>query len=311
VRDQRLGGALPGTGIGQFGFSARGPLFGFIGALRTEPYQRLERFDIVRQGRNGGVHNLDGIIKNLPDEAENAASAKKICAYPALCGRQLYCGFRQSTPSSRQASCELVSDTTPSFAAGQMNFPRSNRFEYNDIPRPSCQIIFTSAPLRPRKTQRSPANGSREKLCCTIAAKLCMPRRISVWPIAIHTRAPAGIIAGLERCRHQGSWCRRRYAHAPFATQIHDDHRHCGLVRILLFAIVNHRLGELRQGGRLPQLVAPRVNARRGNIVPTRHSQNAGPRRKASAKIWSRSSSLHRRRRSGPVITVICRIHCS
>lgn len=57
-------------------------------------------------------------------------------------------------------------------------------------------IIFTSAPLRPRKTQRSPANGSREKLCCTIAAKLCMPRRISVWPIAIHTRAPAGIIAG-------------------------------------------------------------------------------------------------------------------
>ena len=196
VRDQRLGGALPGTGIGQFCFSARGPLFGFIGALRTEPYQRLERFDIVRQGRNGGVHNLDGIIENLPDEAENAASAEKICAYPALCGRQLYCGFRQSTPSSRQASCELVSDTTPSFAAGQMNFPRSNRFEYNDIPRPSCQIIFTSAPLRPRKTQRSPANGSREKLCCTIAAKLCMPRRISVWPIAIHTRAPAGIIAG-------------------------------------------------------------------------------------------------------------------
>ena len=36
--------------------------------------------------------------------------------YPALCGRQLYCGLRQSIPSSRQASWALVSDTIPSFA---------------------------------------------------------------------------------------------------------------------------------------------------------------------------------------------------
>ncbi|WP_440590962.1 hypothetical protein, partial [Sphingobium indicum] len=39
--------------------------------------------------------------------------------YPALCGRQEYCGFRQSIPSSRQASCEAVNDTIPSFADGQ------------------------------------------------------------------------------------------------------------------------------------------------------------------------------------------------
>jgi transposase len=39
--------------------------------------------------------------------------------YPALAGRQLYCGLRQSMPSSRHASCEAVSDTTPSFAEGQ------------------------------------------------------------------------------------------------------------------------------------------------------------------------------------------------
>lgn len=129
VRDQCLGGALPGTGIGPFGLGGGGALFGRIGALRAEPDQRLEHFNVVRQGRNGGVHNQDGITENRPFEAENAASTKKIRAYPALCGRQLYCGFRQSTPSSKQASCELVSETTPSFAEGQINFPRSNRFE--------------------------------------------------------------------------------------------------------------------------------------------------------------------------------------
>ena len=48
-------------------------------------------------------------------------------AYPALAGRQLYCGLRQSIPSSRQASCEAVSDTMPSFAEGQTNRPFSSR----------------------------------------------------------------------------------------------------------------------------------------------------------------------------------------
>lgn len=101
VRDQCLGGALPGTDIGQFGLGGGGALFGRIGALRAEPDQRLEHFNVVRQGRNGGVHNQDGITENRPVEAENAASTKEIRAYPALWGRQLYCGFRQSTPSSK------------------------------------------------------------------------------------------------------------------------------------------------------------------------------------------------------------------
>ena len=39
---------------------------------------------------------------------------KKIRAYPALAGRHKYCGFLQSIPSSKQASCALLSDTTPS-----------------------------------------------------------------------------------------------------------------------------------------------------------------------------------------------------
>ena len=46
--------------------------------------------------------------------------------YPALWGRQLYCGLRQSMPSRRQASCEAVSATIPSVADGQMKRPFSS-----------------------------------------------------------------------------------------------------------------------------------------------------------------------------------------
>lgn len=64
-------------------------------------------------------------------QPENAASAEEIHVYPALAGRQLYCGLRQSIPSSRQASWALVSDTTPSIAEGQM-----------------CKIASNNDPLR-------------------------------------------------------------------------------------------------------------------------------------------------------------------
>jgi len=46
--------------------------------------------------------------------------------YPALVGRQVNWGFRQSTPSSMQAICEAEIETTPSLAEGQTNLPRSN-----------------------------------------------------------------------------------------------------------------------------------------------------------------------------------------
>ena len=61
-------------------------------------------------------------------ESPPALGRKPIMPYPALVGRQLYCGLRQSIPSSRQASCEAVSDTTPSFAEGHTNRPFSSRF---------------------------------------------------------------------------------------------------------------------------------------------------------------------------------------
>ena len=47
-------------------------------------------------------------------------------------------------------------------------------------------------PLRPRKTKRSPARRSRPRSCCTCRASVFMPRRMSVTPVASHTRAPLG-----------------------------------------------------------------------------------------------------------------------
>ena len=63
-----------------------------------------------------------------PIRAVEIWQKRKRTRYPALCGRQEYCGLRQSIRSSRQASCEPVSDTMPSFAAdGQTNYPFSSR----------------------------------------------------------------------------------------------------------------------------------------------------------------------------------------
>ncbi len=49
-------------------------------------------------------------------------------------------------PSSSIASCAGVSDTLPSFAAGQTNRPRSSRFTNRQAAWPSHQITFTRSP---------------------------------------------------------------------------------------------------------------------------------------------------------------------
>ena len=54
VHDHRLGCACPGLGVGQLRFR-------FVGSPDRYRQQRLERFNVVRQGRNGGVHGCDGI----------------------------------------------------------------------------------------------------------------------------------------------------------------------------------------------------------------------------------------------------------
>src|SRR5271156_2300039 len=60
------------------------------------------------------------------------------------------------------------------------------------MPRPSCQRILIRSPRRPRNTNRSPACGSRFRPCWICKASPFIPRRISVYPVAIHTRTPEG-----------------------------------------------------------------------------------------------------------------------
>jgi hypothetical protein len=47
--------------------------------------------------------------------------------HPALFGLQVSWGLRQSMPSNIYAICAAEIDTTPSFADGHTNFPRSSR----------------------------------------------------------------------------------------------------------------------------------------------------------------------------------------
>lgn len=70
VRDHGLGGALPGMGIGELGL-------GLIGSLGRTRQQRLERFDIVRKGRNDSFHDRDGITDWGTNEAQNGRATKK------------------------------------------------------------------------------------------------------------------------------------------------------------------------------------------------------------------------------------------
>ena len=75
---------------------------------------------------------------------------------------------------------------------GQINRPLSSRFEYSDMPIPSCQMILIRSPPAPRTTYQSPACGSRPSACCTCKASPFMPRRMSLRPTARHTRTPKG-----------------------------------------------------------------------------------------------------------------------
>ena len=47
--------------------------------------------------------------------------------YPVRSGRQVFCGMRQSMPSSNIVSCEADMLILPSFAAGHTKRPFSNR----------------------------------------------------------------------------------------------------------------------------------------------------------------------------------------
>ena len=55
-------------------------------------------------------------------------------SYPTVVGFQLFCGMRQSIPSSSIDSWDGLMLTLPFFAAGHTNRPRSSRFENRHAP---------------------------------------------------------------------------------------------------------------------------------------------------------------------------------
>ena len=127
-----------------------------------------------------------------------------------------------------------------------------------------------------------------------------MPRRMSVWPAAIHTRTPVGspIIAApkLDNCRHQCRGRRRRNAHANVAPEFDRERWNIGS-RSLAPIRRNHNLGKPRRS--TPQIAPPPINLP-GNHFPRRAtSRTEAPGAKASATINRFCSGLHRRR-SGP-----------
>ena len=85
---------------------AQSALFGQLSLGEISPdlggrERRLERFEIVRCGLETDVHDHDGITKIAACGAPKCRRGELFCAYPALVGRQLICGLRQSIPSSR------------------------------------------------------------------------------------------------------------------------------------------------------------------------------------------------------------------
>jgi hypothetical protein len=60
----------------------------------------LQRFDIVWQCFRTGAHDADGIIKSAIC-GDFFVVQNIFYAYPALCGRHVCCGLRQSIASSR------------------------------------------------------------------------------------------------------------------------------------------------------------------------------------------------------------------
>lgn len=59
MRDQCVSGALAGKGVGELGIGLVGSANGSLGLFLECKHQRLERFDVIRQGGNGCDHEAE------------------------------------------------------------------------------------------------------------------------------------------------------------------------------------------------------------------------------------------------------------
>ncbi len=87
-------------------------------------------------------------------------------------------------------SCATLSVTTPSCTGGQVKLPASSRLVTMQSPEPSQRISLILSVRFDRKMNTSPANGSANNTCVTMAARPSMPLRKSTGLDATITRSP-------------------------------------------------------------------------------------------------------------------------
>ena len=107
----------------------------------------------------------------------------------AFRGRHVRFGMRQSMPFSNIASCAEVGLILPSFAAGQINRPRSKRLLNRHAPCESRHMILSKPPRRPRNTNRWPENGSCSNVFSACAASVLDLSRFDAAPLIAFTAA--------------------------------------------------------------------------------------------------------------------------
>ena len=87
-------------------------------------------------------------------------------------------------------SCEVLSVNAPSCTGGQVKPPASSRFVTRQRPEPSQRSSLIRSVRLARKTKISPANGSADNVCITMATRPSMPLRKSTGLGATITRRP-------------------------------------------------------------------------------------------------------------------------
>ena len=192
--------------------------------------------------------------------------------------------------------------------------PRSSRFVNRHAPWPSCQITFNRSPRRPRKQNRWPLSGSRRSTSCTCSARHGKPFRMSVWPVASHTRTP-------RRDRDHGNVSSPRMIRSSISTSMWQSTTTRRPFALSISIRRQPRPGPFfgRSGTSTagtnagaspsrPSRYALRQANSSGLEILCRHAVAEASRRpeKLSSTIRSFSSAVHRRRR--PVSTISRRL---
>ena len=158
--------------------------------------------------------------------------------YPAVKGRQVRCGNRQSMPSSSIANCAGVSAILPSFAAGQTNRHFSNRFKNKHAPCPSHQMILIRSPCRPRKTNIWPLKGFCCVVCSACAATHCVA--LNRHHLGVRTRCRQSPVHQHSRGRHRPDLVDQRSRLAAITIR-HHRNRLQPVDRSVAIAVIGNR----------------------------------------------------------------------